>query len=739
MFDLSMFLNPSLLWLAVGALAPIVIHFSARSRPKRTPFPALRFIVASHRRTATKFKLKQFLLLLLRIAALALFAFVIARPWVEGEATDSRRAKTTVTAVVVLDTSFSMLYEQDKTTSFQRAKEAAIAAVDSFTLGKSRVCLLFAGPTPEPIITDFEHALDLEAVKERIREAKPSFRGADCAAAIKEAVRMLDKTSGAGKAVFVFTDMTAQSWPKAVPAGKKTSNIALYIVDTGPARPLNPALLDVSAPDGSSTGAEFEVRARADAVGVANRYVELTIDGERRGRTLASAHKVEEVSLPASTMTVSNEHWGFVSLTGEDALRVDNHRYFTLRSSPPLEVLLVNGAPSPAPRRDELLYLRIALAPGGIATGHTLKVSEISAADMATVGLAVTDVIGLCNVASLPSSVWTKVRRFVSTGGGLIVFGGDNVTPAAYEAISSGGGSLLPCTVGVPRAVEGGTRFEPGKLAHPILQKWRHTDRNGDLAEAKFKTYLRLTPKKNADVVLAFKSGDPALVAGKYGTGSVLVYASTCDLDWNTLPRHVPYVVLVHESIKYLVSSRREARDVAVGMAPSFRIADPKTARSLMLDRLPVNPLPSSDDTGPADSKPEDVTERLNLRNGLLALPAARSPGVYRVSVGRAGGRKTDQYFFAVNIEGRESDMQRLDKDENVIKSLVPGREVKVARTQEELLEHISHAKSQSELASHLAGIVLAILLGEMYLSNHMRARSADDQGDGENAAGAAS
>jgi len=732
MFDIFL-TSPAMMWLAVGALAPVVIHFAARNRPKRTPFPALQFIVASHRRTATKFKLKQLLLLLLRIAALALFAFVIARPWFEGEAAEGRRAETTVTAVIVLDTSFSMRYKSEKTTSFQKAKDAAIAAIDSFTEGESRVCLLFAGPTPEGVITDFKHAIDLEATKKRIRDAEPSFRAGDCAAAITEAVRLLDETTGPGKAVFVFTDMTAESWPKAVPAGEKTGNITVYIVDVGPAEPVNPALLSVSAPSGSSAGAEFEIRARADAAGVADSYVELIIDGDRRGRKHASANNVAEVSLVSSTMKRSNEHWGCVSLTGEDALSLgtlplDNHRYFTLRSSPPLNVLLVNGAPSRSPREDELHYLRTALAPGGLDTGHILKVSEVGAADLGTADLAVTDVIALCNVASLPAGVWAKIRRFVSIGGGLIVFPGDNVTAAAYETISSGDGSVLPCTFGIARRVEGGTHLEPGELAHPILQIWRNTDRNGDLAEARFKTYLRLTPKKNAEVVLRFKNGDAALVAGKYGTGSVIVHASACDLDWNTLARGVPYVVLMHESVKYLASSRREVRDVAVGMAPMLRIADPKTARSVSLRQMRIDALAGVGEIEAASQKPVDVTKLLNRRNGQLLPPAVDAPGVYRVSVERTGGRKTDTYLFAVNLDGGESNMQRLDMNEDAIRSLVPEREVKIASTQEELLEHISQARSQSELASHLAGIVLAILLGEMYLSNHMRARSAKSE-----------
>jgi len=39
------------------------------------------------------------------------------------------------------------------------------------------------------------------------------------------------------------------------------------------------------------------------------------------------------------------------------------------------------------------------------------------------------------------------------------------------------------------------------------------------------------------------------------------------------------------------------------------------------------------------------------------------------------------------------------------------------------LLDLISRSESVSELTSHLAGIVLAVLLAEMYLSNRLRAR----------------
>ena len=50
-------------------------------------------------------------------------------------------------------------------------------------------------------------------------------------------------------------------------------------------------------------------------------------------------------------------------------------------------------------------------------------------------------------------------------------------------------------------------------------------------------------------------------------------------------------------------------------------------------------------------------------------------------------------------------------------------RPVKIARDAPALLDLISRSEYFSELTSHLAGIVLAVLLGEMYLSNRLRTR----------------
>jgi len=269
MLGFADYLNPALLWLGLGALAPIIIHLATRSRPKPTPFPAVRFILVSHRKSAAKFRLKQLLLLLLRCLLLGLFAVLVARPWVKGSAGDVKRAKATVTAVILLDNSYSMGYRHGGASSFERAKKLAIATVGAFAERESRACLLLVGDAPEPVVSDFRHAYDLGLLKDHIRAARLANRGTNCSAAVKEAVRMLNGVSGVGKSVFLFTDMTERSWPESVPLAGEDDGITIYAADVGPDDPKNPAVLSVVAPARATAGASFEVRARVDAVGSA--------------------------------------------------------------------------------------------------------------------------------------------------------------------------------------------------------------------------------------------------------------------------------------------------------------------------------------------------------------------------------------------------------------------------------------------------------------------------------------
>src|SRR5437879_7469076 len=116
------FLAPYMLWGAVAAGVPIALHFFFRSRYRRVPWAAMKFLLTSIEQTSRRLRFQELLLLLARVALLVLLALALARPsstaggGSHGEAVD---------AVFVLDNSLSMDARDGPATRLERAKTTA--------------------------------------------------------------------------------------------------------------------------------------------------------------------------------------------------------------------------------------------------------------------------------------------------------------------------------------------------------------------------------------------------------------------------------------------------------------------------------------------------------------------------------------------------------------------------------------------------------------------------------------
>src|SRR3954463_8594622 len=62
------------------ASVPVILHLVMKQPPKRVIFPALRLMSERHKRSKKKLRIKNWLLLLARMALVALMAMALARP-----------------------------------------------------------------------------------------------------------------------------------------------------------------------------------------------------------------------------------------------------------------------------------------------------------------------------------------------------------------------------------------------------------------------------------------------------------------------------------------------------------------------------------------------------------------------------------------------------------------------------------------------------------------------------------
>src|SRR5215213_3330094 len=114
--------------LALAAI-PIIIHFLNRRRFKTQPWAAMEFLLRAMRKNRRRIRFEQWLLLAVRCGVLLLFGLALARPLgctdTSLAALAARRAGL---HVIVLDNSYSMLYESDRPdakTNFDQAKLVA--------------------------------------------------------------------------------------------------------------------------------------------------------------------------------------------------------------------------------------------------------------------------------------------------------------------------------------------------------------------------------------------------------------------------------------------------------------------------------------------------------------------------------------------------------------------------------------------------------------------------------------
>ena len=107
------FLAPLML-VGITALAvPIAIHLIGRRRARVVKFAALDFLMATKRRTARKFRLRERLLLAVRALACAAVAVALAKPYTSCTRKGPQVTRGPQAAVLVIDDSFAAGYAVD--------------------------------------------------------------------------------------------------------------------------------------------------------------------------------------------------------------------------------------------------------------------------------------------------------------------------------------------------------------------------------------------------------------------------------------------------------------------------------------------------------------------------------------------------------------------------------------------------------------------------------------------------
>ncbi len=687
------FINGMFLLGLAAAAVPIIIHLVQRRRVQRVVFGSVRFLRKMSNRVVRRRRFTELILILMRVAALALLALAFSRPFLWDD-TDRAGRKITLgeeAVMVLVDHSYSMSARGRLAQAKKLAREVIDELDPHVKVGVAAFaadCRILSKPGASP-----------REAREAVDGIEQSWAGTSLQKALERAQTELQAGGSPKLKIVVISDFQKSSWglsaeEKATPAaGSTTAPAAPDILDRiSASRPaetddvgwkLKPGIAlvikDVAAPAGEesappSPGAQaadefpnvYVKRVKAPELALAG-GLPLAVSAEivnRTDRQLSNVPVVLRVAgkpvgkdsvniRPFSQTRVRFRHTfrtpgdvaGSVTidLGGRkvgDTLAADNVGYFCLPVKPRVHVLLVNGDPDADLSRNDGLYLKTALAPGDAPS--PFEVREIAPDAFKPADLTGVSAVLLTNVESVPAPAATALKRFLISGGGVAFFVAGKVTPARFNRTFAG---IAPCKLGRLGRSDGDdpVSINPAvDYRHEIFQVF-YGPRRGDFSLAPFGQYFTLTESQAARKLARFNNGHPALLEERIGQGRSVLFASSADMEWSEFCIKSIFPPFIQELTRVLCGE-------LAGGGERNRLAGESVEHPVPAD---VKQVTLRGPDGKATTLQAAGGDQTSPRRSVTFL--ATAPGVYELTY--AGGKAR----YAANIAPGEPDPVRLD------------------------------------------------------------------------------
>jgi hypothetical protein len=643
-------------------------------------FPSLAFIRKVPFRTTERRRIRDWLLFLLRAAAVALFAVAFARPFFTRGDAGAAVAGSARETVILLDRSASMGYGDRWT----RAVGAARAALR--TMGPDdRVTLVLFDNAPEVSVPATGDPTRVEAGLAAARLGGGTTR---LAPAVQLGADLLEQSTLPEKRMVLISDFQRAGWDGTAEMRLPPGSV-LEPVSLGDDTPANLAVAGVALERTPAEGGRVTVTARVINFGPAEVSVRARLGTNEQALQEATARippgnavpvKFPPIALPAQPTPA----WVAID---RDGLAADDRRPFVLRPIPTIPVLLVE--PRGVPAR-ETIFVRRALDLGrDPAFGVTLRTGTFTAADLT--GRAV---VILSDAPVPPGESGRALARFVETGGGLFrALGPRSGGTAAAQAAALGSAS----TTATDRLSDRGGTVGIADYGHPLFRPFRAA-RGGDFSSLRVFRYRPLELPDSATVLAWMDDGSAVMAELRHGAGRVLLWGSDLGNSWNDLPLRGVFLPTLHEMVRYLARHHEPPSAYAVGHLLELEDLEVAGDSELVLE------APSGNRTA--------------LDRAAQARPVPlREPGLYTLRPLHGRGVALP---IAVAIDPEESDLSLLDRDAFLAAAAAPpgggptGGSTVLAREERERRQRLWWYLALGALAALLAEAVVGAVKPQM-------------------------
>ncbi|OGU74867.1 MAG: hypothetical protein A2V93_04250 [Ignavibacteria bacterium RBG_16_34_14] len=563
------FLNPAVLFGLLAASIPVLIHLFNLRKLKKIEFSTLAFLKELQKNRIRKVKLKQWLLLALRVLIILLLVFAFARPTLEGVAIGGTTSAAKTTAVFILDDTFSMSVVDANGSYLNQAKESIQELIRNLQEGDEAALILVSGKNKGEI----KPSTNLLELINKVDEDEPAYSSGYLHNAVVKASEMLAESKNFNKEVYIFSDFQksriseegslsdlSQLLDEKVKiysfdySGKDIYNVGIddIKVETQIFEKDKPVVINVTVTNYSSDE-------------INNLVVSLFINDERTAQ--------QSVSLGAGastvvTMEVLIKEAGYNNVFAEiedDEIIQDNRRYTTLFIPDKIPLIIFYD------EEKDTRFVELALQSSG--DSKTFEITKRNLSQLSSVNLSRFDVAFVIGSENL--STPERFKQFAENGGGLFLFPGNETSESGFQSLLNALNlSSVQGLFGNKENRDNIVNFDKTEFNHPVFQNIFTEGVKRNIESPEINHHLKINSEGKGTTIISLMNGSSFLSEYKVGKGKVFVCNTAPVLSWSDFPLKGIFPPLINKSVFYLTSKNETEEKFLAGDVVDINIGN---------------------------------------------------------------------------------------------------------------------------------------------------------------------
>ena len=686
------FLNSIILYGIALASIPILIHLLTRRKKEIINFSSLRFLKILESKRIKKLRIQQIILLILRTLIILLIIIAFSRPALKETSAGKTGDHIKTSAVIILDNSLSSMVGGGNEQLYDNIKSCADEIIKSFQENDE---IYVTTVSESERLKSMNPIFDKNKSMLLINDSKPSYLSADLNEIIDDAEQLLFESKNYNKEIFVCTDLqntnfSSKKERKIIP--EAPSRTKLFILTDSQSKKDNVSIENVRLRNQIlQKNKEIEIETVISNFmekPVSDLIVNLYLGGRRTAQRTISIDKRSSGVITFSVIPeISGLISGFVEIEA-DLLEEDNKRFFDLFIPERIEVLLVSG------KEDSENYIKLALHPEK-SDSSTIRLTQVNPSGFSTAEIKDYEVVIFDNVKNILDSDIQRLKNFLKSGKGIIIFPGDQTDVNYYNRITTKELNL-PKIQSIQKTSEpnkGFITFGRIDFQHPIFTGLFEKEKKS-IDSPKFYNFFTIEKIANSDAIIEFSDGNPFLEESNFNNGRILIFACSADAIWSDFPYKGIFAPLINQSVYYLSTETfSEKNGLLIGDEISFFTRH--KAKEFEIE------------------KPDGLKEKAEIQiqsdNYFVKFDNTDQPGIYKLFA--------DENLikvFSVNIDPKESDLFKPEM--NDVKSITGADDVIYFDKEKDIPGLIKQSRFGKEIGKYFLIGALILLGFEMWI-----------------------